>query len=214
MTTESQRVKELYEGRQAKRYDSHMSHLFGRYKRYAFDESSLKRGDRVLVFCCGTGLDFPYILGKIGREGLIVAVDFSPDMLQLADEKVNQNKWENVELVVGDVTTFKDPQNRKFDAGVCTLGISVIQDYQEAYSILLSHIKIGGELIIGDAQIAPGRRSFVNRVVVLMAKKFGGSYEGHQNSANICSLMTDDLTGFRKREFLFHSYFYAIGTTQ
>lgn len=214
MTDETQKLMELYEGKQAKRYDAHVSHLFGRYKRYAFDESSLKKGDRVLVFCCGTGLDFPYILDKIGAGGLIVGVDFSPDMLQIANEKVIKNKWKNVELVVGDVKTFKDSLGRKFDAGVCTLGISVVPDYMTAYNNLRNHVRTGGEMIIGDARIVTGRWAFLNPVLVFMARKFGGSLEGHQNSANLCSLMTVDLTGFRKREFFFNSYFYAIGNTQ
>jgi demethylmenaquinone methyltransferase/2-methoxy-6-polyprenyl-1,4-benzoquinol methylase len=214
VTDESQRLMTLYEGKQARRYDSHVSRLFGRYKGDAFNESSLKTGDKVLVFCCGTGLDFPFILEKIGKEGLIVGVDFSPDMLQVANEKVIKNKWENVELAVGDVTEYVDPGNRKFDAGVCTLGISVIPDYRKVYYNLRNHIRSGGELIVGDVRTSSGKWSFVNPLMVLMAKKFGGSREGHQNSAAVCTMMAGDLTDFRKKEFFFNSYFYAIGRTR
>lgn len=86
MTLESKIIEEIYAGKVAKRYDLPISHFFGEYKKLAFNDSSLKSGDRVLVFCCGTGLDFPHILRKIGEDGEIVVVDFSSEMLNKVKE--------------------------------------------------------------------------------------------------------------------------------
>ena len=122
MALESKKIEAIYAGKVvAQHYDLPISHFFKRYKRLAFDDSSLKTGDKVLVFCCGTGLDFPHILKKIGKEGEIVGVDFSSEMLNQAKKKIRKNRWKNIELIEADVTKFKNKLDRKFDVGVCTL---------------------------------------------------------------------------------------------
>ena len=96
MVLSSKNVKKMYTGMVTYHYDLPMSRFFKRYKQLAFNDSSLKSGDSVLVFCCGTGLDFPYILKKIGEEGRIVGVDFSADMLNIAQKKIKKNSFKNV----------------------------------------------------------------------------------------------------------------------
>ena len=188
-----------------------MPPFFVRWRKLAFNDSSLKSGDRVLVFCCGTGLDFPPILKKIGKDGEIVGVDFSSEMLNKAKEKISKNKWENIKLIEADITKFKDKLDKKFDVGVCTLGMSIIPEFKSAYYNLFSYVKKHGEIIIGDMQLASGGLARLNPVTISLAKKFGGTYEGHQNSIELCSIMKKELTEVRKREFFFKSYFYCIG---
>jgi demethylmenaquinone methyltransferase/2-methoxy-6-polyprenyl-1,4-benzoquinol methylase len=180
-------------------------------KKLAIDASALRRRDRVLVFCCGTGLDFPFVLEKIGDEGTIVGVDFSPEMLEKALDKVRGNGWQNVELVEADVTQLEGRFAREFDAGVCTLGLSIIPDYQAAYRNLCSCVKKHGEVIIGDMQLASGWRALLNPVTVSLSRRFGGTHEGHRNSRELHALMKADLDDVRKREFFFRSYFHCIG---
>ncbi|MFC1586207.1 class I SAM-dependent methyltransferase, partial [Fibrobacterota bacterium] len=189
-----------------------ISHIFGKYKKAAFCDSSLKTGDKVLVFCCGTGLDFPPILNKIGKKGKITGVDFSSEMLIQAEKKVKNKRWENIELIHGDVTAFKGGNSPEYDAGVCTLGMSIIPDYKSAYYNLLSHVKKTGEIIIGDVQLASGFMAYFNPLTILMGRKYGGTYQGHKNSGELCSLMGKELKDVRRREFFLGSYFYCIGT--
>ncbi len=137
MKFDSKKIKEIYSGKVAKHYDLPISHMFKKYKKLALSESTLKRGDNVLVFCCGTGLDFPEILSRIGHEGKIVGVDFSNDMLEKAKEKIEKHQWNNIELIEADVTKFRYGNNKLFDAGVCTLGLSIIPDFKAAYYNLI-----------------------------------------------------------------------------
>ena len=213
MSLDSKRIKKIYSGGTAKHYDLPISHIFKRYKKLAFNDSSLKRGDRVLVLCCGTGLDFSHILKKIGEEGKIIGIDFSAEMLRIAEKRIKRNKWKNVDLIEADITKLKDVFDEKFDVGVCTLGISIIPEYKLAYYNLVANIKKQGELIIGDLQLASGRYARMNPIIILMAKRYGGSYQGHQNSTEICNIMNDELGAVIKREFFFKSYFYCIGKT-
>ena len=132
MTFDSKIIEEIYTGKVAKKYDFSMPPFFARWKKKAFNDSSLKSGDRVLVFCCGTGSDFPHILRKIGKDGEIVGVDFSSEMLNKAKDKIRKKKWENIELIEADISKFKDKLDKTFDVGVCTLGMSIIPEYKAA----------------------------------------------------------------------------------
>jgi demethylmenaquinone methyltransferase/2-methoxy-6-polyprenyl-1,4-benzoquinol methylase len=207
----SKKIKEIYAGKVAKKYDFSLPPFFGLWKKKAFNDSSLNNGDRVLVFCCGTGLDFPHILKKIGKEGEIIGVDFSSEMLQKAKEKIKKENWANIELIEIDITKFENKLDKKFDAGVCTLGMSIIPDYKSAYYNLLSNVKKQGEIIIGDMQLASGSFACLNPVTIFLAKKFGGTHEGHQNSLEIYAIMKKELTDVKKREFFFRAYYYCIG---
>jgi hypothetical protein len=51
-------------------------------KKVAVKELDLKCCDHVVVFCCGTGLEFSFIQTSIGPEGEILGVDWSDGMLE------------------------------------------------------------------------------------------------------------------------------------
>lgn len=211
MNLESKKIKQIYAGKVAVKYDYSMPPFFASWKKKAFEVSSLKKGDRVLVFCCGTGLDFPYILNMIGKEGSIIGVDFSSEMLKNAKDKIRENKWENVELVEADITKYEKEFDEKADVGVCTLGMSIIPEYKKAYYNLLAQVKEEGEIIIGDMQLASGWHARLNPFTIFLSKKFGGSHEGHQNSLELIEIMKKELTDVKKQEFFFNSYYYCIG---
>jgi len=211
MSFESKNIENIYAGKVAEKYDFSIPPFFAFWKRKAFNESSLKNGDSVLVFCCGTGLDFPHILEKIGKEGKITGVDFSSEMLKKAKEKIRKEKWENIELIESDITKFTDKLDEEFDIAVCTLGLSIIPEYKIAYNNLLSNVKKHGEIIIGDMQLASGWLACFNPFTIYLSKKFGGTQEGHQNSLEIYSMMKKELKEVKKREFFFKAYYYCIG---
>ncbi len=211
MKTESNKVKEIYSGKVARFYDLPISHMFSKYKEKVFNVSSLKRGDRVMVYCCGTGLDFPEIEKKIGKEGHITGVDFSPEMLEKAKQRIKKHGWHNVELFEADVTAFEMDNEDLFDVGICTLGLSIIPEYKAAYYSLVSKVKKGGEIIIGDMQLASDWYARFNPFTIFLAKRFGGSYEGHQHSLEICDIMKNELKEVTRREFFLRSYYYCVG---
>jgi len=192
-------------------YDQKLSSTFEQWKALAINASNLHEGDAVIVFCCGTGNDFSHILGKIGMKGRILGVDFSPQMLDLAQEKIQREGWNNVALREADVTRFENQEATYFDAGICTLGMSIIPDYQKAYDSLLSHVRSGGEIVIGDMQLAASWRFMSNPRIIYGAKEFGGSYRGHRNSRKLFSMMEKQLLNVRRMSFYDSAYGYCIG---
>mgnify|MGYP001109019617 FL=1 len=66
-------------------------YFFGRDKQFRsmlVERLILKPGDAVLDLCCGTGLDFPFLLQKIKVRGRLLGVDLSFEMLQQAKKKI------------------------------------------------------------------------------------------------------------------------------
>ena len=212
MRPDSEKVEKIYSGNIVKHYDLPVSHMFGKYKKQAFIDSNLKTGDKVIVFCCGTGLDFREIINRVGKNGCIRGIDFSAEMLKKAEKRIKRNNWDNIELIHADVTKYKNKSDNIFDAGICTLGISIIPDYLSAYYNLISWVRNNGEIIIGDMQLAEGRYAKYNPFTIFLAKRFGGSYQGHKNSSELYSIMNKELRSVRKKEFFLRSYYYCIGT--
>ena len=124
----------------------------------------------------------------------MLGVDFSPEMLKIAREKVKNNSWKNIELIEADVTDFGNNLDQPADVGVCTLGLSIIPDFKKAYFNLRSNVKDNGEIIIGDMQLASGWKGRLNPFTVFLAKRFGGTYEGHQNSLELYSIMQREMS--------------------
>ena len=68
------------------------------------DALALELGDTVVEMGCGTGANLGYLRERVGPEGAVVGVDFSPGVLDRAAEHVARNGWDNVHLVRGDAT--------------------------------------------------------------------------------------------------------------
>lgn len=124
---------------------------------------------------------------------------------------MKKRDWKNIDLIEADVSKPGDYMGNNFDAGICTLGMSIIPEYLKAYENLFGSVKSGGEIIIGDAQYASGWKSFFNPLIILMGKRYGASEEGHKNSLELCRRMKEDLADVKKRTFFLDTYFYCIG---
>jgi arsenite methyltransferase len=68
-------------------------------RRRVVDLLRLRPGDSVLDVACGTGLSFGPIEAAIGPAGRLLGIELSPDMLDLARERVTRSGWNNVSLI-------------------------------------------------------------------------------------------------------------------
>ena len=89
--------------------------------------------------------------------------------------------------------------------------MSIIPDFEKAYHKLISQVKMGGEIIIGDMKLATGWQKYLNPISLLLAKRYGGSENGHQHSVQLISWMKVDLVDVKYNDFFIGSYFYCIG---
>lgn len=100
------------------------------WRRAAVARADMKKGQRVLDACTGTGQMAFLLAGKVGREGQVVAVDFCEDMLVLAREKLrktNHGRGANIAFVSADAKCLDYPDD-SFDAVTVSFGMRNIPD--------------------------------------------------------------------------------------
>ena len=95
--------------KQAKNYDASGITGLDTWRREAVKALNLKPGNLVVDIGCGTGLNFPLLQDAVGPEGRIIGVDLTDAMLELAQQRVTEYGWKNVELVQSDAAQYSFP---------------------------------------------------------------------------------------------------------
>lgn len=114
------------------------------------DQLELEEGDTVLEIGCGPGVNFELIRSAIGADGRLVAIDYSPAMVELARERIEEHGWENIEVHEADATTANLGDG--YDVVIATLALSVMPDIERAIKNIHDSLKVGGQLGVLDLQ--------------------------------------------------------------
>lgn len=201
----------IYDHVAPKVYDLLQRHMIP-LKKSAVNTLGLKRGDRVIVFCCGTGQEFPFIQERIGPEGEILGVDWSDGMLEQAHRKIADNGWTNVKLVKADVTALPESvvETASYDAGICTLGLSIISEPEKAFQALKNAVRAGGRILVGDVCSFSGLKSILNPLNTLMNLGGGNTRRSLAHSRVFAEALPSDLLDVKLKWHL-GSYYIASG---
>jgi ubiquinone/menaquinone biosynthesis C-methylase UbiE len=180
----------------------------------AVDDLALKRGDRVVVFCCGTGLEFPFIRERVGPEGEILGIDWSDGMLTGANRRITRNGWTNVRAIKGDVAALPDGvvEPASYDAGICTLGLSIMSEPERAFAALQRAVKGGGTIVIDDICSFSGRKSILNPINILLWLPFGNTRRSLMHSRIFAEALHSVLLDVQLKWRRGGSYYIASGT--
>ena len=132
-------------------------------------------GDTVIEMGCGTGANFPHLMGRIGPEGRLVGVDFTRPMLDRARRDVRRNGWGNVEVARADAS--RPPIDGPVDALLATFVVGMLADPAETVNDWLDLLAPGGTLALMDARqsprplMTPVNAAFRGLVLVSMPEK-------------------------------------------
>ena len=99
----------------AKQWDSYIDDkLIKKIENKILPLFNIRKYETVLDAGCGTGILLPYLKQKVGREGVVVALDFSKKMLDIAKNKFGDMcKYVHADA---EKTFFKD---ETFDKIIC-----------------------------------------------------------------------------------------------
>lgn len=141
----------------APRYDSVVSfwskavfYPLDRYRRQAIEALRLGSGDTVADIGCGTGLNFRYIEERIGPEGRLIALDYTPAMLREAENKAAEHGSENIEFVRGDAAEIERLVSGPLDAALSTACLCIVPGWELAIAGAASLLRPGGRLAVLD----------------------------------------------------------------
>jgi demethylmenaquinone methyltransferase/2-methoxy-6-polyprenyl-1,4-benzoquinol methylase len=135
--------------------------------------AGVKKNDKVLDVCTGTGEVALLLMKKIGKEGHITGVDFCEDMLSIAREKIGPRV--NLSLVVANAKqlAFADSS---FDLVTVAFGMRNIPDTAAAIKEIKRVLKPGGRFLTLELTrpvkrwFVPIYRWYVFKVIPLVGK--------------------------------------------
>jgi demethylmenaquinone methyltransferase / 2-methoxy-6-polyprenyl-1,4-benzoquinol methylase len=140
-----------------------------RWRRVTVDQV-VRKGDRVLDACCGTG---DLAIAARARGADVVGLDFSEAMLERAHAKSREIEW-----VRGDVLALPF-DDASFDAVTVGFGVRNVDDLEAGLRELRRVLRPGGRLGILEITrprgvVAPFYRLWFDRVVPLLGKVLPG----------------------------------------
>lgn len=100
-----QRAIEKYRGRAAG-YDASAASTMD-LRRRTIALLGLEPGETVLDVACGTGLSFDLLASAVGKEGCVIGVELSPEMLAQARRRVEAGRFDNIRLIEAPMETAR-----------------------------------------------------------------------------------------------------------
>lgn len=114
--------------------------------------ADLKEGETVMDLGCGTGFDCRLAARKVGKEGKVVGVDMTKEMLEKARELTNKEKYPHVSFhestieEIGSIEAFRG----QFDAVLSNCVFNLSPEKEKVLSGVFAVLKPGGRLIFSD----------------------------------------------------------------
>jgi len=100
-------------------------------------------GQRVLDIATGIGEPAVTAARRVGPAGRVLAVDLSPQMLEIAAERVAAEGFSNIEFLEADAGALDLPE-KSFDAVLCRFGLMFLPDVDAALERVLRLLVPGG----------------------------------------------------------------------
>jgi demethylmenaquinone methyltransferase/2-methoxy-6-polyprenyl-1,4-benzoquinol methylase len=160
--------------RRANIYDRELA-LFEPIRRDAVARLNLGRGDTVLDVACGTGLSFELLRAGVGKQGRIVGIEQSPEMMAKARARVREHHWGHVDLVCATAASAKIVG--RADAALLHFTHDVLRE-GAAVANVLAHLKPGARVVASGLQWAQPWAWPTNVFVLLAALHSVTSLEG------------------------------------
>lgn len=152
-----------------------------KWRNITMKKMAVTKGSHALDLCCGTG-DWTISLAKsVGAEGKVIGLDFSQNMLKIAEEKVKQEQLHQVELIHGNAMELPFDDNT-FDYVTIGFGLRNVPDYMKVLTEMHRVLKPGGMAVCLETSqpTLPVYRQlyyvYFRHVMPLFGKLFAKSY--------------------------------------
>jgi ubiquinone/menaquinone biosynthesis C-methylase UbiE len=123
-----------------------ISDVFTSVTRVSLDAAAAKPGEYVIDIGCGTGDTLLAFAKGVGPSGIVLGVDVSVPMLDLAKHRAAEVRLGNVTCALADATTYGF-EPRLADLVYSRFGVMFFDDPVKAFTNIRGGMKVGGRLV-------------------------------------------------------------------
>ncbi|GAB6099887.1 demethylmenaquinone methyltransferase [Halanaerocella petrolearia] len=179
------------------------------WRKRALRQLNIQPGETVLDVCCGTFNWTVDLTQAVGKQGEIIGIDFSSNMLEIGKQKLKeQGLNKRVELIQGDALDLPFDNNR-FNCAIIGFGLRNVVDIYQCLAEMRRVVKPDGLVVSLDISKPPWkiyRKLFffyVYKVVPVLARSL-------VNKPKQYAWLAESLTNFPNSKQL-ENIFYETG---
>jgi arsenite methyltransferase len=170
--------------------------------------ASLKKGETVVDLGSGAGFDCFLAANAVGKDGRVIGVDMTPEMIDKARENSRKGGYAQVEFRLGEIENLPVANNTA-DIIISNCVINLAPDKERVFAEAFRILKPGGRLMVSDIVLLGELSAAVKESIAAYVGCVGGavrkdSYLAAVRAAGFAEVGIMDETTFPVQDLLDH----------
>jgi len=162
--------------------------------------ASLKKGQIVLDLGSGGGFDCFLAANRVGKEGKVIGVDMTPEMIDKARENARKGKCKNVEFRLGEIENLPVADST-VDVVISNCVINLSPNKKRVFEEAFRVLKPNGRLIVSDMVLLRKLPEIIRKNV----QAYIGCISGAEMKDKYLQMIRD--AGFHEVKIIEENYF-------